>query len=135
MFFLLPSRFSCLCLKQFDSAVSRFVCLFVCFEKGQSKRVLSCLRVFELPGNVACCLSLTFLNSFFIEVYLNHNTVYYRILSIVSCATQWDLVVYPFHIYQFASANPRFPTPTLFHPPKCPWQPLFSLSPNSVSVS
>ena len=90
--------------------------------------MLSCLRVFELPGTVAGCLSLIFLNIFFIDVYLNHNTVYYRILSIVSCAVQWDLV-YPFYIYQFASANPRVPLLPSFIPPS-PWQPLvYSLCP------
>ena len=33
--------------------------------------------------------------------------VYHRILNIFPCAVQWDPVVYPFCIYQFASANPR----------------------------
>ena len=35
--------------------------------------------------------------------------VYYRTLNIVPCAIQQDLVVYPFYIYQFASANSKFP--------------------------
>ena len=30
------------------------------------------------------------------------------------CAIQYDLVVYPFYIYQFASANPKLPV--LPHP-------------------
>ena len=33
--------------------------------------------------------------------------IYHRISSIFPCAVQWDPVVYPFCIYQFASANPR----------------------------
>ena len=43
--------------------------------------------------------------------------VYHRILNIVSCAIQSDLVVYPFCIYQFSSANPNLtlhPIPSLF---------------------
>ena len=43
--------------------------------------------------------------------------VYHRILNIVPCAIQSDLVVYPFYIYQFSSANPNLtlhPSPSLF---------------------
>ena len=35
--------------------------------------------------------------------------VCYKILNIVPCAIQQDLVVYPSYIKQFASANPRLP--------------------------
>ena len=35
--------------------------------------------------------------------------VYHRTLNIVPCAMQEDLVIYPFYIQQFASANPKFP--------------------------
>ena len=34
--------------------------------------------------------------------------VYHRILNIVSCAI-WKDLVYPFYVYQFASANPKLP--------------------------
>ena len=36
-------------------------------------------------------------------------TVSHRILNTVPCAVQQELVVYPFCIYQFASANPKLP--------------------------
>ena len=42
--------------------------------------------------------------------------VYHRILNIVPCAVQWDLVVYPSCIYQFASADPNFPVRPSLHP-------------------
>ena len=35
--------------------------------------------------------------------------VYLRILNIVPCAIQWDCVVYPSSLHQFASSNPRPP--------------------------
>ena len=38
--------------------------------------------------------------------------VYHRMPNIVPCAIQWDPVVYPFCIYQFASASPKL----LIHP-------------------
>ena len=53
--------------------------------------------------------------------------VYHRILNIVPC-TIVDLIVHPFYIYQFASANPKLP----IHPSPTPlpltttW--LFSMS-------
>ena len=37
--------------------------------------------------------------------------VYHRILNIAPCAIQWDLVVYTFCIYQFASGKPNLPLP------------------------
>ena len=48
--------------------------------------------------------------------------VYHRILNIVPCAIQYDLIVYPSDLYWFASVNPQspiFPSPTSFPP----WQP------------
>ena len=47
--------------------------------------------------------------------------VYYRILNVVSCDTQQALIVYPFCICQFASANPRLPIRPATRLP--PWQP------------
>ena len=44
--------------------------------------------------------------------------VYPRILNIVPCATQQDLVVYPLYIYQFASANPKLPIQPSPTPPE-----------------
>ena len=38
--------------------------------------------------------------------------IHHRILNIVSCGIQQDLVVYPFYIYQIASANSKL----LIHP-------------------
>ena len=48
--------------------------------------------------------------------------VYHRILNLVACAIQEDLVVYPPHARQFASANPQlpvrpFPSPSLLLAP------------------
>ena len=41
--------------------------------------------------------------------------VYHRILNIIPCAIQQDLVVYPSYIKQLTSANPKsFPPPILF---------------------
>ena len=48
----------------------------------------------------------TYRPSFFIYFSM---TVYHRVLNIVSCALQEDLVVYPSYIQQFASANPKLP--------------------------
>ena len=45
--------------------------------------------------------------------------VYPRILNIVPCALQQDLIAYPFSIQQFVSANPNLPlhpTTTLLLP-------------------
>ena len=56
--------------------------------------------------------------------------VYHRILNIVPCAIQWDLVVYPFSLY-FASANLILP----IHPSTTPLSPLAATSLFSMSVS
>ena len=40
--------------------------------------------------------------------------VYHGILNIGPCAVQQDLVVYPFHIQQFGSANPKLQVYLLF---------------------
>ena len=74
-------------------------------------------------------LFVSFLSLFLIQVWSNYNVVLItaihkvtrlyilfhvlshhglsRILNRVPCAVQWDLAVYLFHIYQFASANPN----------------------------
>ena len=44
--------------------------------------------------------------------------VYYRIMNVVPCVTQQDLVVYPFSIHSFATVNPKLPVlpfPTSSH--------------------
>ena len=33
--------------------------------------------------------------------------VYYRLLNIVPCAIQQDIVVFPIHMYRFASMDPK----------------------------
>ena len=43
---------------------------------------------------------------FFIFFFI---VVYHRILNIIPCAIQKDLVIYLFYIYQFVSANPKLP--------------------------
>ena len=56
--------------------------------------------------------------------------VYHRILNIVPCAIQWDLVVNSIYIEWFASANPKLPIlpfPTA--------SPLSTASLSSVSMS
>ena len=35
--------------------------------------------------------------------------VYHKIVNIVFCALQWDLVVYPFCTLKFTSVNPNHP--------------------------
>ena len=42
--------------------------------------------------------------------------VYHRVLNIVPCATQQELIVYPFSIKEFASANTKLP----LHPSPSP---------------
>ena len=49
--------------------------------------------------------------------------IYYRILNIVHCALQSDLVIYTFYIYYFASAKCKFPTHLSPTSPPPPWQP------------
>ena len=78
--------------------------------------------------------SCNFIYLFFIEEQLNYNVVlitavqqsdsvihvyilfhifsimvYHKILNTVACAIQQGLVIYPFYIYQSASANPQIP--------------------------
>ena len=55
--------------------------------------------------------------------------VLHRILNIVACATQYDLVVYPFYIYQVAFANLKLP----FYPLPLP-SPLANTNLLSISL-
>ena len=52
--------------------------------------------------------------------------VYHRMLNIVPCALQQDLVVYPFFIYYFASTKPKLPIHPFPHHPLatvlCVWE-------------
>ena len=43
--------------------------------------------------------------------------VYHRLLNIVPCAIQYDLVVYSSYIYLFVPTNPQLLNPSLPHPP------------------
>ena len=47
-----------------------------------------------------------------IFLILFHCDFHHRILNIVPCVIQQDLVVYPFYIYQLASANLKTPNPS-----------------------
>ena len=81
--------------------------------------------------DVQCCVNFwctakQFIHFIYIYIYTHTYTffftfvsimVYHKILNIVPCAIEWDLV-HPFYIYQFASANPKvlihpFPPPPL----------------------
>ena len=42
--------------------------------------------------------------------------IFHRILNMVPCAIQWDLVVYHFYVHYFASSDPKFPLHLFPHP-------------------